>query len=288
MNYIMEIMMMAYFLSTACIFVGIFWLVRKKAFLSDSIGHSVLLGVVLFYLFFDEIYGWGVYFAAILSGGINVFLVDFLTKKKWFSRDAAIALIMGFFMSLALIFITQFADKVHLDRDAVVFGQLALVVLDRLKFFGYDIGAKALYQTLLVLGVNVLFVSCFYRRLVFQSFDGDFMRDTANYRQSIEFIFMILCSVTVLTALNLTGIILSTAFFITPIAVGFLFVRKKLWHILPLAFVVQGFSLPVGYSFSYWANVSVSASIVATMTVVFFCLFLAQNIFGGKSKSLYE
>ena len=165
MTPILEIIVVAYLVAAACILIGAFWLVQKNAFLSDTISHSVLIGIVLFYLIFDQISGWGAFVAAALSGSGCIFFIDFLARGKKISRDGATALALSLFLGGSIILISKFASQVHLDRDSILLGELIFVVFDRVQIAGHDLGPKALYRALAVFIVDGIFILFFIANL---------------------------------------------------------------------------------------------------------------------------
>lgn len=277
MTPILEIIVVAYFVAAACILIGAFWLVQKNAFLSDTISHSVLIGIVLFYLIFDQISGWGAFVAAALSGSGSIFFIDFLSRGKKISRDGATVMVLSLFLGGSIILITKYADQVHLDRDSILLGELIFVVFDRVQIAGYDLGPKALYRALVVFVVDGLFIAFFYRQLTMQVFDFQFAKNIGRRGKLLEIGFVFCCSITAVVALDAVGVVLGVTFFITPVATAFLFVKRKLWFLFPIAFLLQAIALPMGYGLSYALNASVASSMALVVTIFFFIVFFAKQ-----------
>ena len=277
MTPILEIIVVAYLVAAACILIGAFWLVQKNAFLSDTISHSVLIGIVLFYLIFDQISGWGAFVAAALSGSGCIFFIDFLARGKKISRDGATALALSLFLGGSIILISKFASQVHLDRDSILLGELIFVVFDRVQIAGHDLGPKALYRALAVFIVDGIFIAFFYRQLTMQIFDFQFTKNIGRRRKLVEMGFVFCCSITAVVTLDAVGVVLGVTFFITPVATAFLFVERKLWFLFPIAFLLQAIALPMGYGLSYLLDASVASSMALVVTVFFFIVFLGKQ-----------
>ena len=277
MTPILEIIVVAYLVAAACILIGAFWLVQKNAFLSDTISHSVLMGIVLFYLIFDQISGWGAFVAAALSGSGCIFFIDFLARGKKISRDGATALALSLFLGGSIILISKFASQVHLDRDSILLGELIFVVFDRVQIAGHDLGPKALYRALAVFIVDGIFIAFFYRQLTMQIFDFQFTKNIGRRRKLVEMGFVFCCSITAVVTLDAVGVVLGVTFFITPVATAFLFVERKLWFLFPIAFLLQAIALPMGYGLSYLLDASVASSMALVVTVFFFIVFLGKQ-----------
>ena len=277
MTPILEIIVVAYLVAAACILIGAFWLVQKNAFLSDTISHSVLMGIVLFYLIFDQISGWGAFVAAALSGSGCIFFIDFLARGKKISRDGATALALSLFLGGSIILISKFASQVHLDRDSILLGELIFVVFDRVQIAGHDLGPKALYRALAVFIVDGIFIAFFYRQLTMQIFDFQFTKNIGRRRKLVEMGFVFCCSITAVVTLDAVGVVLGVTFFITPVATAFLFVERKLWFLFPIAFLLQAIALPMGYGLSYLLDASVASSMALVVTIFFFIVFLGKQ-----------
>lgn len=277
MTPILEIIVVAYLVAAACILIGAFWLVQKNAFLSDTISHSVLIGIVLFYLIFDQISGWGAFVAAALSGSGCIFFIDFLARGKKISRDGATALALSLFLGGSIILISKFASQVHLDRDSILLGELIFVVFDRVQIAGHDLGPKALYRALAVFIVDGIFIAFFYRQLTMQIFDFQFTKNIGRRRKLVEMGFVFCCSITAVVTLDAVGVVLGVTFFITPVATAFLFVERKLWFLFPIAFLLQAIALPMGYGLSYLLDASVASSMALVVTIFFFIVFLGKQ-----------
>ncbi len=98
-------------------------------------------------------------------GLLTVYLVELLGKTKLVSEDSAIGIVFPLLFSVAIILISRYAGNVHLDTDSVLLGELAFAPFNRLKIFGVDIGAKAIYTMGVILILNYWFDGCFFKEI---------------------------------------------------------------------------------------------------------------------------
>jgi manganese/zinc/iron transport system permease protein len=157
----LEIQAIAVVTSVACALVGTFLVLRRTALLSDAIGHSVLVGIAVAFLFTGSVTSPLLLVGAALTGLVTVALVDVVTRTGLVREDAAIGLVFPALFSIGVIVVSRYADGVHLDTDAVLLGELAFAPFDRLVIGGWDVGPMSLVLMSAVLVVDVLVVGAF-------------------------------------------------------------------------------------------------------------------------------
>ena len=98
-----EIQLIAVIVSAACALPGVFLVLRKMSMMSDSITHTILLGIVLAFAPFDRMVVFGVDIGAkaIYTSGalllINVILITMFYKElKIVTFDPMLASLLGF------------------------------------------------------------------------------------------------------------------------------------------------------------------------------------------------
>jgi len=113
--------------------VGAFLLLRGFALVSDAISHTVLLGIVLAFLFMTFVLGMEadlnsplLILGASAAGVLTVLLTEALSRSGLVRQDAALGLIFPLLFALAVILVSRFVDDVHLDEDAIMVGEIGL------------------------------------------------------------------------------------------------------------------------------------------------------------------
>ncbi|MFN6050328.1 MAG: metal ABC transporter permease, partial [Planctomycetia bacterium] len=89
----LEIQLVAIATAIACAIPGVFLVLRRMAFISDAISHTVLLGIVIAYFFTQNLASPWLVGGAALTGIGTVFLVQILQKTNLVREDAAIGLV---------------------------------------------------------------------------------------------------------------------------------------------------------------------------------------------------
>ena len=125
----LEIQLIAALVAIACALPGCFLVLRRMSMMSDAITHTLLLGIVLAFLATHSLTSPLLILGAASVGLLTVCLAETLQRSRRVSEDSAIGLTFPLLFSIAIILITHYADSVHLDADAVLLGELAVVTL---------------------------------------------------------------------------------------------------------------------------------------------------------------
>lgn len=273
MNPTIEIQLIAAVTAIACAIPGVFLVLRKMALISDAISHSILPGIVIgFFITHDLASPWLIVFAA-FSGIITVFLVEVIQKTGLVKEDTAIGLVFPALFSIGVILISQNANDVHLDIDAVLLGDLAFAPFDRLMMNGIDYGPKGLWTISVILVLILALLLLFYKELKISTFDIGLSSALGFSPIIIHYGLMSVASVTTVAAFDAVGAILVVALMITPAAAAYLLTTDlKKMIVLSVFFGVT--SAIGGYWFAKWLDASISGSITTVLGVIFLTVYL--------------
>ena len=166
------ILLILIFTAIATSVLGVFLVLRKMSMMVDSISHTVLLGIVIAFIFVKDLSSPLLIIGAALMGIITVFLTELLVKSKKASEDSATGLVFPLLFSIAIIIISSSFKDIHLDIDVVLLGKIELAPFDKLYIKGVSIGPKLLYIMLVVMIINLLFIKLFFKELKIISFDA--------------------------------------------------------------------------------------------------------------------
>ncbi|KJR41501.1 zinc ABC transporter permease [Candidatus Magnetoovum chiemensis] len=268
-----EIQLIAVIVAIACALPGVFLVLRKTAMLSDAISHSILLGIVSAFLITKNITSPFLVIGAALTGVLTVALVEVLSKSKIVKEDASIGLIFPLLFSIGVILIARNADKVHLDTDAVLLGEIAFAPFNRFYLFNIDIGPKAVYVMGGILIINLAFISVFYKELKLAAFDSALAKTLGFSPQFIHYGLMTLVSITAVGAFDSVGSVLVVALMIGPPACAYLIV-DSLFLMLIISCACAVISSIAGYWSADLFDVSIAGSMATVIGVLFFLVFL--------------
>lgn len=269
-----EIQVLAVVVAVACALPGVFLVLRRLALISDAIGHTILLGIVVAVLLTGELMSPWVLLGATLTGVVTVSLVEVLQRTQLLREDAAIGLVYPLLFSVGVILVAQFAANVHLDMDAVLLGQLPLAWIPRLSLptltaVRYP---KGVPHGLVVMGaillLNTVFILVFYKELKLSTFDAALATSLGFSPTLIHYGLMTLVSVTVVGAFDVVGPALVVAFMIVPAATAYL-LTDRLSRMLVGSAVIGSACALAGYWTSRYFNASPVGAMTSVMGIVF-------------------
>ncbi len=206
-----EIQIIAVIVAVACALPGTFLVLRKMSMMSDSITHTILLGIVLTFFVTHDLSSPLLIMGAALMGVVTVWLTELLSRTRLLAEDAAIGVVFPLLFSIAIILITRYAGSVHLDTDSVLLGELAFAPFDRMVIGGVDMGAKAIYTTGVLLLINLAAIIIFFKELKIATFDPMLAAVLGFSPALVHYGLMTLVSLTTVGAFQAVGSVLVVA-----------------------------------------------------------------------------
>lgn len=269
----LEIQLIAVIVAVACSLPGVFLVLRKMSMMSDSITHTILLGIVLAFFLTHDLSSPILIIGAAFIGLFTVWMTEMLNRTRLLAEDASIGVVFPLLFSIAIILITKFAGSVHLDTDSVLLGELAFAPFNQLVVFGYDIGAKAIYSSLGLLLLNLLFITAFFKELKVVTFDPMLAAVLGISPSLIHYGLMLLVSMTTVGAFEAVGSVLVVAFMIGPPVTAYL-LTDHLKYMLILSGMIGAVNGILGFFLAVLFDVSISGSMAVMTGLVFFIVFI--------------
>ncbi|ACJ33662.1 metal ABC transporter permease [Anoxybacillus flavithermus] len=268
MSYTIWILLTATLVGINCGLVGTFLVLRKMSMLSDAISHSVLLGIVGAYMISHQLQGVSMLLGALLVGLLTTFLVQLL-HQKGVQSDAAIGVVFTCLFAIGVVLISLFADRVHLDVEHALMGEIAFVPWDVLEVGGQSIGPKAIWLLGFVLAINIFVIVFAYKELKISSFDREMAITLGIPVVLIHYVLMGMLSLTTVASFDSVGAILVVAMLIVPSATAYLWTDRLSMMLICSAFIGVLASV-IGYVGATAFNVSISGAIAVSTGVIFF------------------
>jgi len=260
----------------ACVLPGNFLVLRGTALISDALSHAILFGIVIMFLIVQDINSPFIFLGAILAGIMTVTITEFLTKKGLIHHDAAIGLIFPFLFSIAVLLINLYANNIHLDTDAILLGELAFAPFHQLNLYGYNCGPFALWSMSGILLLNIIFIIFFYKELKITTFDSCYATIIGYKTIFFHYILMVITSITIVQAFQITGTILVISFIITPAATAYL-LTKKLHEMIFISCMLTTIAVGCGFLFAHYYNSSIAGSIAVANGILFFIIMFTKT-----------
>ncbi len=262
--------------------LGVFLVLKNSSMTTDAISHTILLGIVVAFFITQDLRSPLLIIGATVIGLVTVYLIEVVTSTRLMKQDAAIGVVFTALFALAVILVSRHADDIHLDIDVVLMGQVLFAPLNRVDVMGVSL-PYALVQLTIILIINLLFITIFYKELKLTCFDPVYATVAGFSTSLIYYILMSLVSVTAVTAFDAVGSILVISFFVAPAATSYLLVRR-LSRMIFMSLGISAFNSIVSFLIAYYADLSISGSVATVSTLVFFFVFAAVHYDKAKKK----
>lgn len=251
-----------------CSLMGIFLVLRRYSLFGDALSHMAFGGISIGMLV-------GVYplWTAFVVSVLGALGITKLRKSTKISGDAAIAvlLVSGFGIGVLLISAT---DGFKVDLFSFLFGNILLISMD---------------DTVLVLGISagiVATLTLLRKQLLHLTFDEEQAKVSGLNVERLNYIFVVLASVTVITSMRLVGILLISALIVLPNITSMMFGRGFKKTII-MSMSISVFSVVSGIIMSYYLDLAPSGTIVMVSVAILVGTLVAKYLgIIGKSKPI--
>jgi manganese/zinc/iron transport system permease protein len=267
------IMIAGALVGASCGLIGAFLVLRRLALMGDAISHAVLLGIVVVFAITHSRSPLLMAVGAGAVGLLTVALVSWLQRTGLVKEDAAIGLVFPFFFAIGVFMVSRFPTTVHIDVDAVLFGEIAYVPLYHLELFGRDLGIQALWTLGIMLAINIAFVLMLYKELKLSTFDAGFAAAIGMSPVLLHYLLMAAVSATTVVSFDAVGAVLVVAMLIVPAATAQLFTRH-LPTLLLLSMGIGANSSVLGYYLARAIDGSVAGAMATSLGLIFLVTFL--------------
>lgn len=263
----LQITLVAVAAGIACALVGVFLVLRRMAMMADAISHSILPGIVAGYVLAHGPNLLLGFLGATASGLLTVVLVEALSKGK-LRQDAAIGLVFPILFALGVLVVSKYFANVHIDTDAVLYGEIAFAPFDTVSVAGRDIGPKSFWVLAVLALVNAGFIAVLYKEMKLATFDPGLAASLGFRPGFLHYLLMALVAVTTVGAFSAVGAILSVALIIVPPVLASL-LTDRLPRMIALSVAVGALGAVLGHRVAAWSNVSISGMIATVLGILF-------------------
>jgi len=233
-----------------CSVVGLFLVLRRYSLFGDAVAHSSFGGIAVGLLI--GIYPmWTAYVVSLVSA-----LVITRIKQKFdISGDASVAILLSSGIAVGLILISL-SGGFNVDILSFLFGSILLVSVE---------------DTVLILGLTgiiLIVILLLYRELIYSTFNEEQAKVSGVPVEKMNYLIVFIAGITVVTSIQLVGILLISALFVIPNVTAIMYGRSfKQTALLSIAFAVS--SVIVGILISYLFDITPSGAIVMLSIAIF-------------------
>jgi len=233
-----------------CSVVGLFLVLRRYSLFGDAVAHSSFGGIALGLLL--GIYPmWTAYVISIISA----LIITRIKQKFDISGEASVAILLSSGIAFGLILIS-ISGGFSVDIFSFLFGSILLVSTE---------------DTILILGLTgaiLIVILLLYRELIYSTFNEEQAKVSGIPVEKINYLIVFIAGITVVTSIQLVGILLISALFVIPNVTAIMFGRSfKQTAILSISFAIS--AVVIGILISYLLDITPSGSIVMLSITIF-------------------
>ena len=244
-----------------CSVIGLFLVLRRYSLFGDALAHSSFGGIALG--LFAGVYPlWTAYGVSIVSALIITKIKD----RYNISGDASIAVLLSSGIAAGLVIIS-FSGGFSIDIFSFLFGSILLISVN---------------DTVLILALTggiLIVILLLYRQILYSTFNEEQAKVSGISVEKINYLIIFMAGLTVVTSIQLVGVLLISALFVIPNVTAIMYGRGfKQTAIISMSFSV--FSVLSGILISYIFDITPAG------TIVLFSIGLLGATIGIKSLGL--
>ena len=264
----LAIALTAIFTAISCAVLGAFLVLRKMTMVGDAISHAVLPGIAIAYLLSQSRASLPMFLGAALVGVFATVIIEILSKKWKVQSDASIGMTFTTLFALGVVLITFWSDKVDLDQECVLYGEIAFVPFNTWTLAGKSMGPIALWTSGILLILVLIYTLVGYKGLLMSSFNADYAAVLGIGIGAWNLSLMSMVSLATVVSFESVGAILVVALLVAPAASAYL-ISSQLKTMIGLS-ALFGFTGSLGgYFLSAALDTSIAGGIATTLGVQF-------------------
>ena len=249
-----------------CSVVGLFLVLRRYSLFGDAVAHSAFGGIAAG-LFIGIYPLWTAYIVAVGSA----LIITRIKSSYKISGDASVAVLLSSGIAVGLVLIS-FSGGFTVDILSFLFGSILLVSAE---------------DTVIILGLTgaiLIVILLLYRELVYSTFNEEQAKVSGIPVEKLNYLIVFLAGITVVTSIQLVGILLISALFVIPNVTAIMYGKSfKQTALLSIAFA--NISVVGGIFLSYYLDITPSGTIVLLSIAIFGITMLLRSLgIIGKSK----
>jgi len=272
--------------ATCCGILGVFLVLRKMAMIGDAISHAIMPGIVIAFLISGSRDSVIMMLAALLFGLITTFLIQ-MFQRSGIQEDASIGVVFTALFAIGVVLVSLFARQVHLDQDAILYGEIAFVHWNTLIIGGVDLGPQAIWLLGFTLFVIVLVIGIFYKQFKLCSFDPALAAALGIPVAFFHYLLMGLVSMATVSSFESVGAILVVGLLIVPASTAYL-LTDRLGLLIVLSVAAGIASTFLGYITAVWLDASIAGCMVCAAGLLFILAFLFSPRHGVVMRKLLQ
>ena len=270
------IVLMGFLVSGTCGLVGCFVVLRRMALVGDAISHSLLPGITLAFLLTHSRDTLPMMIGAIAAGVLTVALIEAIRYTSRIKADAAIGIVFSSLFAVGVIMISVFADKVDLDAECVLYGELGFIPLQEVAYFGdLAIGPEPVVRMAVIAVIAIILLIAFYKEMLVTSFDAGLAASLGISPARYQYGLTLFLSIVIVSSFESVGVVLVLAMIIFPGATALL-LTDRLSNALWISTAFTALYAVFGFHLATWLNASIAGGMTVIAGVLFGIVWMAS------------
>lgn len=239
--------------------VGTHVVLRRLAYVTDALHHTVFPGIVIAYLLYVDLL-----LGALAAAALTVVVLAFTGEHRRLDRNGVMALSVSFAFALGVVLVSRSSSYQH-DLTVLLFGRIL------------SVSVQDIVETVVITVLTLAVMLALHKELVMAAFDP-VGAATAGYSQrAMDLLLHSLVALVVVASVRSVGTVLVVAFLVTPAAAARL-VSRSVASMMVIAVLISALCGVVGLGISYdlsvnhHVNLASGATVVVAMTAAFLVL----------------
>lgn len=240
-----------------CAILSCYLVLKGWSLMGDAISHAVLPGVVIAFVL-----GLPLSIGAFAAGLFCALSVGYLKENSRIKEDTVMGIVFSGMFAFGIVLFTKVQTEQHLSH--ILFGNLL------------GVSDAELLQTFCIAIVIFLIITLKRKDFLLYCFDQSHTRVAGLSPRVLHYGLLILLSLTIITAMQVVGVILVVAMLISPGITAFI-LSKRFDYMLLIAIVVSSVSSLLGTIISYHIDASTGPCIILLQALFFTFALMYQK-----------
>jgi zinc transport system permease protein len=245
--------------AVSCSVIGLFLVLRRESLYGDALSHVAFGGIAIG--LFTNVYPIWTAFAVSILASLGITKLRDSTKIP---GDSAVAVLLSAGLATGVVLI-GLSGGFSLDLYSFLFGSILLI--------SYNDQLMILVLSLIVLAIMYKM----YRKLMYIAFDEEQAKVSGIDVIKLNYLFIVLASVTVITSVRLVGVLLISSLIVIPNITAMMF-GKGFKKTLLISIFTAVLSVVGGIVISYVMNLAPGGAIVIISVAVFLAVISTKYL----------
>lgn len=251
-------LLMALAIAVVCSIFSCFLVLKGWALMGDAVSHAILPGLVIAY-----VAGFPLAVGAFGGGLFCALATGYLDNHSRVKSDAVMGIVFSGLFAIGLVMMSKIQSDIHLMH--VLFGNIL------------GLSWAQIIQSIALSVITAVILWIKRKDFMLYCFDPNYAQVIGMPVKIIYLALLSLLSMTIVSALQASGIILVVAMLIAPGAIGFM-LSKSFGHMLMMALLASIISCISGVYISFYIDGSPAALIVLLQFILFLLALFYRQI----------